>query len=86
MTMTRVVVSRANPSSYGPRSTGTPNFSDGPPSFSEEVFRRDGNQTIKISWLTARQLLVECEGMPMGEQNSRERQWEEVKISLKCPG
>ena len=52
---------------------------------SEEFFRRDGKQSIKLSWLTARHLLVECEGTPAGEENPTDHSWGDLSVSLKCP-
>ena len=68
---TRVVVSRAVES--------TPGIS------SEEFFNRDGIYKIKLTWLTPRHLLVECEGMPVGEENIKDQHWGDVTVSVKCP-
>ena len=84
-TKTRVVISREN-ATYKLGPNETPDFSKGPPSVYEEVFMRDGRFTLKLSWLTPRHLQIECEGMPVSENDWKEREWEQVKISVKCPG
>lgn len=51
---------------------------------SETVFSTDGKYTITTTWLDSRHLLIQCEGMPPGVENSRKDHWEEVKVSYKC--
>ena len=58
------------------------------------MLQRDGEFSIKTSWLGPRHLSVEYEGMPLNAQNGpdlrkppeeQEDHWKDVTVTLKCP-